>query len=336
MNILIIAHMYVPYHNSGGETYLHQVAKDLVWKGHNVRVYFMDTKRYMVLPYSIHEGVDIFMRKHDDIHISWCHVIISHLGYAPTAYEWALQYKKPFIFIAHNDSFADYERIYLSKYPVGIIYNSKWVKKSVESNMESSKPSSVVFTPPVNPMYAFRVKRTKPRFVSMINMNENKGGLVFTDIVKAMPDIAFMGVTGSYYEQFYPEADNFYLHENTPDLTDVYMDTKILLMPSEYESWGMVAREAMHFGIPVICTRTPGLEENCGEAAMYIEDRNNTEAWVKAIRKMMEPKTYKKYSTLALNRVSDDDPTEGFYQIEKLIYEQVQQVNDKLQQPNRL
>jgi hypothetical protein len=42
-------------------------------------------------------------------------------------------------------------------------------------------------------------------------------------------------------------------------------------MPSHYESWGMVASEAMASGIPVICSDTPGLRENCGDAAIYAE-----------------------------------------------------------------
>ncbi|WP_262928542.1 glycosyltransferase family 4 protein [Streptomyces sp. CBMA152] len=46
----------------------------------------------------------------------------------------------------------------------------------------------------------------------------------------------------------------------------VYSRSRVILMPSLYESWGRVAVEAFASGIPVIAHTTPGLVESMGEA----------------------------------------------------------------------
>jgi glycosyltransferase involved in cell wall biosynthesis len=86
-----------------------------------------------------------------------------------------------------------------------------------------------------------------------------------------------------------------------------YERTRILIMPSKFESWGRTATEAMCSGIPVICTATPGLLENCDKAGTYIE-RDNIEGWVKAIERLDDKKEYKKASKMAKERSRELDP----------------------------
>jgi glycosyltransferase involved in cell wall biosynthesis len=62
-------------------------------------------------------------------------------------------------------------------------------------------------------------------------------------------------------------------------------------MPSNYETYGMVAREAGVSGIPVICTPTDGLKENLGEAGIYVDYRD-IDGYEKAIRELYDPKAY--------------------------------------------
>ena len=73
-------------------------------------------------------------------------------------------------------------------------------------------------------------------------------------------------------------------------------------MPSEYESYGRTALEAMSAGIPVLCTPTGGLKESCSKAATYIS-RNDIESWCRNIRTMKGEK-YKKQVAKGKDRVS--------------------------------
>jgi glycosyltransferase involved in cell wall biosynthesis len=84
--------------------------------------------------------------------------------------------------------------------------------------------------------------------------------------------------------------------------------TKILLVPSQEESWGRVAVEAMSSGIPVISNPTPGLREACGEAGIYI-DRENIAEWVQMINRLLEePNFYKQKADACFKRAQELQP----------------------------
>jgi hypothetical protein len=66
----------------------------------------------------------------------------------------------------------------------------------------------------------------------------------------------------------------------------VYRRTRLLLMPSTYESYGRVAIEAAVSGIPTIANSTPGLEEALGSAGTF-PARLAVEPWQEAIRQVL-------------------------------------------------
>ena len=51
-----------------------------------------------------------------------------------------------------------------------------------------------------------------------------------------------------------------------------YEAIELLVIPSAYEPFGMVALEAMSRGVPIVCTRIDGLIEVLGDEAIYAED----------------------------------------------------------------
>lgn len=330
MKILFPIHLYLPQHGAGGERYVHNLAVYLISKGHQVRVLLKQAETYGITEIYSFEGVEVFPAHHsEEWHFLWADIVISHLGYAGWSMHMAKIFKKPYVFIAHNDCFDEYEDIYmpLPTFETRVIFNSWWIHESVVGKLRAAKPERIykeaIVLHPMTDITKWNYETNKYGRIALVNCNENKGGKIFSEIVRTMPASEFLAVIGGYDEQFIPVADNCLIVPNTPLMQAVYGMASILLVPSKYESWGMVASEAMACGIPVICTRTPGLVENCGEAAIYIKDREDVSEWLKAIKKLDNPKTYEKYSKLARARAMHNDPSKELDALENFLYEAV-------------
>lgn len=220
---------------------------------------------------------------------------------------------KPIAYYIHNDyRIATIEPLYkLSELDIDLlIFNAEWVKQRSPWSKDN-----IIVHPAVN---AEKFRTTPGDCITLVNLNQKKGGRIFRKIAEKMPDRKFLGVKGGWGIQLIPVLDNVEVIPKTLNIrNDVYARTRILLMPSQYlgptepwnwtESWGMVGIEAMCSGIPVIAHPTPGLEESLGYAGIFI-DRENIDGWVEAIKRLDDPEVYRKQSELALKRVTELDP----------------------------
>lgn len=144
--------------------------------------------------------------------------------------------------------------------------------------------------------------------VTLVNLSELKGGRLFDRLARSMPHVGFLGVRGGYGTQVNVRHPNVDLLAPTEDMRgDVYARTRILLMPSEYETWGMVGVEAMCSGIPVIAHPTAGLLESLGAAGIFV-DRDDPAGWVTAIERLGEPVEYELAAKRARARVDELTP----------------------------
>ena len=209
--------------------------------------------------------------------------------------------------IMHNS----YRKYQLKKYKensnsknIYLIHNSLWIK-NIYNYIGFS---SIVVNPPVS-YKDYEVLNRERKYVTLINLNDNKGGNVLIQIAKKMPDVDFMGVGGSYETQIRDEKlKNIRYVNNTPEIKDIYKQTDILLVPSREESWGRVAVEAISSGIPVIANPTPGLREALDYCGIFIS-RDEVDEYVKMIHKLKSNETYyKKVSTLSVKRSRELDP----------------------------
>ena len=127
---------------------------------------------------------------------------------------------------------------------------------------------------------------------------------------------------GAYGEQIIhdKELPNVTILKNTPDIQEVYKKSRIVLMPSSYESWGRVAMEAACSGIPVIAAPTPGLKESLDYAGLYA-DFDNIADWVDQIRNLDDEKVYDKYSKLTKKRAKE---------VAKLFEDQMETLEQKI------
>jgi glycosyltransferase involved in cell wall biosynthesis len=317
MRILASIHLYPPKHNCGAEYMMHQTLKYLQSKGHEVRVLLWQSRRYKIDSVYDFEGVDVFPPSDYIVErlFEWCDLIFTHLDYTQTSINYGAKYNKKVFHFIHN--WSRYASIDFAKNQY-VIYNSEVAKEKLQYNHES-----IVLHPPVDyRFYDTEANTIENEFVTLINLDYNKGGQILAEIAKRMPKHKFLAVKGSYSAdergQYLNQPSNVKIVENTSNIREIYKQSRIVLMPSKFESWGRVATEAMCSGIPVISSGTEGLRENCGEAGIYV-DIERIDKWVKEIIKLDKPENYKKASDLARKRSRELDPIKELEQFNNWI-----------------
>lgn len=269
---------------------MHSLLKELA-KKHDVTVYVSDDK----LNNSIIDGVKVNYT--DKISEASFDIIISHFQNTTESKRLARERNVPLVAVIHNNQ-NDY---ILNDIKHGdlLIYNSEWVKNHYHKQ-------GIVLTPPIKKVN--KIKYTRQNKVLLVNLLPEKGAELFFTLAKEMPDIKFLGVRGGYFKhkQIEESLPNLEIVNNTNDMDNIYSQTKVVLMPSIYESYGMVASEAAQIGIPAIAHPTEGLKENLGKSGIFI-DRNNIEGYKEEIRKLFNDKNYyNKYSELAKERYKEN------------------------------
>ena len=298
MKILAIVHLYPPNHCAGAEMMLHEILLGMIARGHEVHVICNDN------PVDNYEGVPItVMDRHSNAlwRINWADVVITHLDQT-TLVTRAVGRRKPIVHLIHNDKQLKFHRVE-GRYAQLVVANSEWIKDAIDW-----QDSPVVVCPP--PVKPERYRTTRGEHITLLNMSEAKGGDIFWQLAKRMPEHKFMAVMGAYHEQIVPNTvpKNVTVVQHTPNVTeDVYARTRVLLCPSSYESWGRVGIEAAASGIPTIAHPTPGLLESLGDSGTFV-DRDDIEGWVKAIKRFDQQSHYDEMSAKALQRSAELDP----------------------------
>lgn len=87
-----------------------------------------------------------------------------------------------------------------------------------------------------------------------------------------------------------PESDGVISmgHVDEPVLVSLYRGAAALVMPSLYEGFGLPPLEAMACGTPVVVSRRASLPEVCGEAALYVDQPDDVDAWCQALRAIVD------------------------------------------------
>ena len=175
------------------------------------------------------------------------------------------------------------------------VYNTKWVKEALSG-------IGIVVHPPLE--YDRHHVETTGECVTMVNLQENKGVLTFERVAARMVDTPFLAVIGTHGPQdlTLSRYTNINLHPVTQNMKEVWAKTKVVLMPSGYESFGMVAAEACASGIPVIAHPTPGLVECLGSAGIFV-DRDDTDGYERVLNLLLtDAKAYSEHSAKAALR----------------------------------
>lgn len=181
--------------------------------------------------------------------------------------------------------------------------------------------------------------------ITLINANVMKGLELFVALADRFPDKKFLGVRPYYNHINVPEKiTNIEWMDIQDDVRNVLRRTRILLVPSMYESWGRVAFEAMYNGIPVLYSRpledtdpgrrpsgsTDGMEEWITDSGFKCR-RDDINEWVSAIHGLDDPATYTLYSEKACERAYGMDIFRDADAIERKVVDYGVQFAPKIQ-----
>jgi hypothetical protein len=167
----------------------------------------------------------------------------------------------------------------------GVVYADYAVYNTKTSAREWGEPNAMVVHPPISPL----PEKTGPTgdAYTVLSSLLNKGVEVVLELAKLYPNKRFIIVRSpaepthgiSSLEERASKLPNVELHPRV-DPKDVYKyfeQTRILLVPSMYETYGMSAIEAAGYGIPTVHVDTPHVREGIGDAAVLVSPLNVVE-----------------------------------------------------------
>ncbi len=311
MRVLMLAHQWTPEHNAGAEIMAQAMLRALVLRGHEVDV--MLSQQQQGEPYVL-DGVRIWPGRDPKPTVHTYDVIVTHLGSTPVATLLGRWHHVPVAQVLHNAL-----PVTVRHAPGAglLVCNSEWMLAEMREQLADTMPAAIVCRPPVDPA----LYRTTPGDrITLVNLRRlelessglwmGKGSEVFWALAERLPHLRFLAVRGAYGYQDVRDLPNVEVLNHVPHhrmRDEVYARTRILLMPSSYESWGRAAVEAMASGIPTIAHPTPGLTEALGDAG-WLADRDDLDAWVSALDIVERGWPY--FSEQALKRSAQLDPTE--------------------------
>lgn len=290
VQILAVTPLYPPVSRVGAWLATHQFLRHLVTRGHDVAVVASRSHSdFECDGISVYAGVKGRTAPHRLA--ASTDVVVSHAGDGGLGLDLAAEHGKPSVRMVHGHGFGEIGETDLA------VFNSHSLR-----SVSGWAGNSVVCHPPTFPS-DHRVDRTGSS-ITIVNCTQDKGIKTAWRISEQMPDRAFLGVKGGYGHQVIPRTPNFATIPTTKDMRTVWSQTRVLLMPSNFETWGMVGVEAMCSGIPVIAHPTPGLQESLGDAGIFV-DRDDTDGWVAEIERLDDPDEYATASAAARKRVEE-------------------------------
>ena len=262
--IVWLMHSYVPNVRAGAEITAHALNVQLVRSGWRVVVVLPDFQMADI------DGVECIRYDPADPFVQEtfkaADVICCQNYEAQKAIRELESYGKPIVFFMHIDKEKSDVLMQRFAVPVAVVYNSMTQKDQNPTVHEST------VVRPYIPYDAFAPReRDLPLGpVTLLNVNENKGGKVLVELARRMRDVPFVGVRGAYSTQVAEESPNLTYKPLAEDPRPYYEAAGIYIMPSKSESWGRAALEAMSVGVPVIASTAHGIREaTAGACAAY-------------------------------------------------------------------
>lgn len=299
-SIIAVVDRYPPVsgHMAGGETMLRHMLRDSVRRGHRVTVTSATRDHYEF------EGVDVVPWAVGRDMVADHDVVVGHLMWTRQAVEAAAAARRPLLYLVHNDRQMGHWRL-MGDNITAAVMNSLWLSEAYETRWHG--PSVVVRPPTSIDDYALARDPWRAQYVTLVNPNPEKGADVFYALADRPPARRYLAVEGAYGDQRKPGTryPSVTWIRQTPQMRDhVYARTRVLVMPSAYESYGCVAAEAMCSGIPVVAAPTPGLREVLGDAGIFVP-RDDIDGWQRALSDLDDRDHYREVSARCYDRAAE-------------------------------
>lgn len=308
MKVAALVHFSMPWRNAGSETVLHELLKAAAAAGHDTHLYctHKDAAHNWTGNEPDIELDGVTVSRHKNVILAAQRmtadkpdVVVSHHQHILVAVRKARAIKARSVFLVHNP--LDLNQRPLRSRPDLVVFNSDHVREALAKF--GTPKESMTFHPPLTPE-RHRTETTGAA-VTLVNLNKDKGVELFYRLAEMEPSRKFLGVVGAHGVQVIRrDLPNVTIMDHTPDMRTVWAATRVLLMPSSVESYGLVAQEAGLNGIPTIAHPTPGLVENIGEGGMFA-DRDDTHQWQHLLGLLDRPDDYYRASLYAMQRADE-------------------------------
>lgn len=311
--IVWFMHSYVPNVRAGAEITAHALNQQLLAMGWRVIVVLPDFQMDNV------DGVECirYVPNSPEVEAAFtsADAIFCQNYDAQKAIRELEQYRKPIVFFMHIEREKTDVLMQRFAVPLAVVYNSETQRAQNPTVHENTVVRPYI--PYAD--FAPRSRHEQLGPVTLLNVNENKGGKMLVDLARRMRDVPFVGVKGAYSAQVAEDSPNLIYKPTAEDPRPYYEAAGIYIMPSKSESWGRAALEAMSIGVPVIASTAHGIREaTAGACAAYCRT-DDVGCWEETIRRLRSDSEFYRESVVkGRDRVkrlqSEDDftPFEGW------------------------
>lgn len=292
MRVAWVVPRYVPRAPAGAEWTAHELLVECVRRGHRAAAIIVGREAHLYPDIDSVDGVAV-LRPVAAGHGSY-DVVIGHLGLA----ERCREFVRPggqVVWMAHAPYQYDWGT---AAAPDHYIANSEHVRRA-------GPPATWMMRPHVDPD---RVTATAipgdADHITLVGASDLKGLPLFRRIARARPHRRFLVVQSAYDRQRIApgQRGNIDVWAPRADIRDAYARTEILCIPS-VESWGRVAVEAAHNGIPVIAHPCAGMDEAMGDVYLPA-NRDDLNPWLEAIDYLRTPDAFTLAAECARDRAA--------------------------------
>jgi hypothetical protein len=308
LRVLAVTYIHLPDERGGAQVTLHSVLRRLARRGHEIRVLVAEgpTRSFTL------DGIRVETSPGDvaarDVY-RWADVVFgTHLGRGRVLHA-AARAGRPVVYYMQ---LGQIPRHMLWGTPELTVFNSRFLEREY-----GWIRGGLVLHPPIDETDYLT---TRGDAITLVNPIDQKGGQLVLALATRMPKRRFLSVR-NWGAVALPERlpPNLTVLDTQADMRAVYSSTRILLVPSAYESYGRVALEAAVSGIPTIARDLGALRESLAEAAIWIDPGADADEWGALINELDDPATYAEWSQRARRRFEELDPEADIDRLERAL-----------------